>query len=326
MKRGLVIGKFLPIHQGHIALINFAASRCDELIVSMSAASTDVIDPTIRFDWLQQIFHHNARIKCFQIVDDFDDDTLPLDFRTKIWAAFIQKTYPRIDTIFSSEEYGEPFARHLNAEHIPFDQPRQRFPVSASAIRKDPFKYWQYIPPVVRPYFVKKLCFYGPESTGKTKMSEILAKRYDTGFVPEVARELITSNDFTADDIIRIGYAQVERVNEKLKSANKILFCDTDAITTQIYSEHYLHLIPEVLFRLEKEMKYDHYFLFDIDVAWVADEMRDLGERRREMFDVFRNGLEQRRIGYTLVRGDYLTRQQLIEAWIEEHYGLKPVN
>ncbi len=137
---------------------------------------------------------------------------------------------------------------------------------------------------------------------------------------------MITSNDFTQDDIIRIGYAQVDRINEKLKSANKILFCDTDAITTQIYSKHYLDAVPDVLFSLEKEMKYDHYFLFDIDVAWVADEMRDLGERRKEMFEVFRNGLEQRRIAYTLVQGDYPTRQQLIESWIEEHYELKPVN
>ncbi len=94
MKRGLVIGKFLPIHQGHIALINFAASQCDELIVSMSAASTDTINPAIRFEWLQQIFKDHPKIKCFQITDDFDDDTLPLEFRTKIWAAFIQKTYP----------------------------------------------------------------------------------------------------------------------------------------------------------------------------------------------------------------------------------------
>mgnify|MGYP003834889701 CR=1 FL=1 len=33
MKRGLVIGKFMLVHKGHIALINFAASQCDELIV-----------------------------------------------------------------------------------------------------------------------------------------------------------------------------------------------------------------------------------------------------------------------------------------------------
>lgn len=326
MKRGLVIGKFLPIHQGHIALIDFAASQCDELIVSMSAALTDTINPEIRLEWLQQIFHGRPNIKCFQITDDFDDDTLPLDFRTKIWAAFIQKTYPPIDVIFSSEEYGEPFARHLKAEHIQFDPPRKQFSVSASGIRSAPFKYWEFIPPEVRPYFVKKLCFFGPESTGKTVMAEILARRYNTVFVPEVARELITSNDFTEDDIVRIGYAQVERISEKLKTANKILFCDTDTITTQLYSKHYLDVIPEVLFVLEKEIKYDHYFLFDIDVAWVADDMRDLRDRRKEMFEVFRNGLEQRRIDYTLVQGDYQTRQQLIESWIEKHYELKPVN
>ncbi|MBI3481387.1 MAG: AAA family ATPase, partial [Bacteroidetes bacterium] len=46
---------------------------------------------------------------------------------------------------------------------------------------------------------MKLICFYGPESTGKSTMAKRLAEFYKTGFVPEVAREMITSNDFTMD-------------------------------------------------------------------------------------------------------------------------------
>src|SRR6478735_7445631 len=94
---------------------------------------------------------------------------------------------------------------------------------------------------------IKLICFYGPESTGKSTMAKHFATLYKTEFVPEVARELISSNDFTIDDIIRIGNAQTQRIKEKLKTANKFLFCDTDLITTQIYSKKYLVVIPEIL-------------------------------------------------------------------------------
>jgi HTH-type transcriptional regulator, transcriptional repressor of NAD biosynthesis genes len=323
MKRGLVIGKFLPIHLGHIALINFAATQCDELIVSISASASDSIDIQLRFSWLREIFKNNGRIKCFQVDDNFDNESLPLQARTKIWATFIRQKFPAIHIVVSSEEYGEPFARALEATHVAFDPERKQFPVSASLIRQNPFAYWEFIPAAVRPYFVKKLCFFGPESTGKSMMAEILAKKYETVFVPEVARELITSNEFTVEDIIKIGHAHAERLRVKTKSANKILFCDTDAITTQLYAQHYLHHVPGILFDLEQEVRYDHYFLFDIDVPWVADGLRDLGTVRNEMFAVFRDALEQRAIPYTLVRGDYEARQQLIEHWIEEHYSVK---
>ena len=167
MKRGLVIGKFLPIHLGHVALIEFAAAQCDELIVSMSYTPDDPIPSAQRFDWITSLFHDNPKIKPNLLVDNFDDESLELPERTKIWADVIRKTYPPIHLLFSSESYGDPFARNLNAAHIQFDPARKLFPVSASNIRSNPFSYWNFIPEVVRPFFVKKICFYGPGEHGQ---------------------------------------------------------------------------------------------------------------------------------------------------------------
>lgn len=314
MKCGLVIGKFMPVHQGHIAMIHFAMQHCDELIVSMSYTSTDPIPHSLRFDWLKKIFETNSKIKVEESLDDFDNESLPLNERTKIWALFIEKRFPKIDVIVCSEEYGAPFARHLSATSILFDLSREQIPVSATKIRTDPFVYWEYIPEVVRPYFVKKICFYGPESTGKSVMAKNMAEYYQTEFVPEVAREIVSSNDFTFDDIVRIAKAQNQRVIEKAKTANKLLFCDTDLITTQIYCRHYLKSIPPILFELEKEITYDQYFLFDIDVPWVGDHLRDLGEKRKEMFEVFKLELEKRLINYQLVAGDWPLRDAIIKT------------
>jgi len=313
MKRGLVIGKFMPVHRGHIPLIEFALAHCDELIVSMSYASSDPIPHTLRYGWLQSLFKENSKIKLEESLDNFDDENLPLDERTKLWATFIERRFPKIDVVVSSEEYGIPFARHLGAVSVSYDPMRNQVPISATKIRANPFLYWEFIPEIVRPYFVKLICFYGPESTGKSTMAKKMATHYQTEFVPEVAREIVSSNDFSLDDIVRIAKAQNERVKEKMKTANRFLFCDTDLITTQIYCRHYLKTVPSILHELEKEIKYDQYFLFDIDVPWVADGLRDLGNERTEMFYVFKEELEKRDIQYTLVKGNWPKRASIIE-------------
>lgn len=322
MTRALVIGKFMPIHNGHIALIEFAATQADEVIVSMSFTPNDPIDPDLRFAWIKEIFKNRKNVIPFIIKDDFDDDSLPLSTRTKAWAIAMRKAYPKIDVVVSSEAYGVTFADNLHAKHVSFDPDRNQVPVSASLIRAQPFRYWDFIPAVVRPYFVKKICFYGSESTGKSFMAQKMAHVYKTEFVPEVARELITSNEFTEADIIKIGYAQLDRISEKLKTANKILFCDTDTITTQIYSQHYLKIVPPVLYELEKQIQYDHYFLFDIDVPWVADHLRDLGNEREKMFLMFKEALDVQNIPYQLVSGDYQQREALIRERIDTMLSL----
>ena len=170
---------------------------------------------------------------------------------------------------------------------------------------------------------IKKVCFYGPESTGKSIMAKRMAELYKTEWVPEVAREIVTSNNFTIDDIIKIGHAQTERILEKTKTANKILFCDTDLITTQIYCRHYLKVVPPILFELEKKIKYDLYFLFEPDVPWIADGMRDIGdiEKRKEMFEVFKGELERRNINYILVKGNWEAREARIKSETDKWFA-----
>jgi HTH-type transcriptional regulator, transcriptional repressor of NAD biosynthesis genes len=313
VRRGLIIGKFMPLHFGHVALIRFATTQCDELIVSLTYKPNDPINGELRFDWIKEYFRHDLKIKPSISIDNFDDELLPLPERMRLWARFIKEKFGVVDVVFSSEEYGDVFAKELGINHVPFDVKRKLTPVSASNILHSPFEYWQFIPNVVRPYFVKKICLYGPESTGKSVMAESLANLYDTEFVPEVAKEIIKSNDFSADDIVQIAYAQTARVKEKLKTANKILFCDTDLITTEIYSSKYLGGVPDVVFELEKEIHYDLYFLFYIDVPWVSDGLRDLSNQREEMFRIFEGELTRRNVRFVRVKGNWLERREIIK-------------
>lgn len=317
MNKGLIFGKFMPVHQGHIALIEFAAARCNRLIVSMNCTPNDPIQPEQRMEWLRALFGHRKEIELVMIWDDFSDDSLPLWEATRLWSDFIRQRFPDIDGFFCSEPYGEPLSQHLGLPCIWFDPARKEVPVSATQIRQHPARFWDFIPEVVRPFFVKKICLYGPESVGKTTLSEQLAAHYQTVFVQEVARDLITSNDLTIDDYIQIGHAQTQAVLKAAQQANKLLICDTDLITTELYADHYLQEVPPVLYELEKQVTYDRYFLLNIDVPWVSDGLRDLGHRREEMYQRFKTALEMRGIAYVLVSGSWEQRWTTVTAEID---------
>ncbi|GAB2573346.1 AAA family ATPase [Spirosoma areae] len=308
MTTGLVFGKFMPVHTGHLALIEFARKQCDQLIVSMTVTPDDSIPPEIRLHWLTTLLAPYANIEVVAESNEFHDPTLPLWEATKLWAAFIRRRFPDVSVFFASEEYAIPLAYHSGLRYVAFDPARQQVPVSATLIRQQPARYWEFIPAIVRPYFVKKICLYGPESVGKTTIVRQLAADYKTVYVPEMARTLITSNDFTPADFIRIGQAQTEAVWQASQHANRVLFCDTDVITTQIYSNIYLHDIPPVLYELEQQIHYDAYLLLDIDLPWVADDLRDFGHKRPEMMARFRYELELRQLAYHFVSGSYQER------------------
>jgi HTH-type transcriptional regulator, transcriptional repressor of NAD biosynthesis genes len=321
MKKALVFGKYMPPHKGHLALIDFALSKCENVIVSMSFTPNDPISPTLRFDWLKAIFDNNPRVQVVQHLDDFNDENLPLFEATKLWADFINQEFPDIDAFFCSEDYGEPLSFHLKKPCIIFDKKRIEIPISASKIRQNPFQYWDYIPQEVKPYFLKRICLFGPESVGKTMLSAKLADYFKTIWVEEAARTILKSNDEIDEQrILEIGQKQTDLVNQKSLIANKILFCDTDLITTQIYARHYLGFIPPKLIELEKEVKYDLYFLLGIDSEWIYDPLRDLGNRRKEMFEVFKSELEKRQIPYILINGNWEERfekmVELISKWV----------
>ncbi len=161
------------------------------------------------------------------------------------------------------------------------------------------------------------ICLYGPESVGKTTLAHQLADQYQTIFVPEVARDLITSNDLTPGDYIRIGEAQTNAVKKAVSVADKLVICDTDLITTELYAQIYLDEVPPALYELEQEISYDRHFLLNVDVPWIADGLRDLGHRRQEIYRMFQEALIRRGINYVDVSGNWEERWDIVTREID---------
>lgn len=164
---------------------------------------------------------------------------------------------------------------------------------------------------------MQRVLIYGPESTGKSTLAQQLASHYQTEYVPEYARGYIEQRGkvFTYEDIPQIAIGQMEAEEAAARRANRVLFCDTDLITTTIYSRHYFGKCPHLVQRLADKRRYDLYLMMDIDLPWQADPQRDLPHRREEFRGIFCQELESRRIPFVTITGIGETRTQAaIEA------------
>jgi NadR type nicotinamide-nucleotide adenylyltransferase len=227
----------------------------------------------------------------------------------------------RFDALFTSEDYGGVTARWLGCRHVCVDRARSAVPVSGTAVRGDLWKHWDFLDPVVRARFVKTVCVYGPESTGKTTLCERLARHYGTVWQPEYARWWLGERHCEYEDMVPIAEGQLREREGYKRAANRVLFVDTDAVTTRIYSRHYYGRCPSRVEEIIRsaEGRNDFYLLADIDLPWVADTSRDLGEPavRRKMMRDFEAGLEEMGVPWARVTGTGEARVENAVAAVE---------
>jgi HTH-type transcriptional repressor of NAD biosynthesis genes len=330
-KYGLVLGKFMPPQNGHCFLIDSAAAQCQKLYVMICSTSTQEMPGRLRYEWLCEIYRNNRNIEIIHIdadVPQFPEEAESVDsFYLDYWVPIVYSRIKNLNVLFTSEFYGDEFAKYLNVKHVMLDQPRSTYAVSATDIRTDPFGHWEYIPRVVRHYYMKKVCIMGSESTGKSTMSKFLANHFNTkphgaGYVEEYGRtytEEVSTKDLTANDFDII--AAKHWLTMKNATPATILFIDTEAMTTKIFGEMYVpgfksELIEEII----EEQDYDLYLLLDIDVPWINDGTREFGdpEVRERHMERIQDELEAQGIDYTLISGTYKEREEQAILAVEE--------
>lgn len=159
---------------------------------------------------------------------------------------------------------------------------------------------------------VKKIAITGPESTGKSELSEKLAAHYHTVYVPEFARKYIDEleREYTREDILVIAQNQIQQEKEVAWHANEYLICDTELIVTKIWSMHlYKDCHPWILEKIHSN-RYDLFLLCDIDLPWQYDKQREHPHKRQFFFEWYRNELEQYRFPYKVISGSGEKRVQ----------------
>jgi HTH-type transcriptional repressor of NAD biosynthesis genes len=250
-----------------------------------------------------------------RLVDDIykDDDS-------KAWADYTIKLLGQApDIVFTSEAYGDPWARLMGSEHMLVDLERKHVPVSATEVRKNPLATWRFLGPDVRSYYAVRVALVGADSTGKTTLTQALAKHYRTTWAPEYGRMYtlgkVTSAEsekWDEDELLFIAEEQ-NRLEDRLAGySNKIFFCDTDALTTALWNEHLLGSWSKEIEDLFINREYAAYLLADVDIPYKQDNIRHGKEARLKMHKRFVELLEKYQKPYYVVSGT--EKQRLAEA------------
>lgn len=153
---------------------------------------------------------------------------------------------------------------------------------------------------------LKKIAITGPESTGKSSLSQQLADYYKDLWVPEFAREYIDKlgRPYVESDILTIAKKQVGLEAESIKKVKEFLFCDTELIVAKIWSEHkYGRCNTWIIDQIEKS-DFHLYLLCDIDLPWEPDPQREHPDLREYFFNKYLEELESHHFNYKIVSGN----------------------
>ena len=278
---GVILGKFMPPHEGHVALVRTASYLVDRLTIILSASDEDPISPSVRKGWMESLFPE-------AVVIVVNNGAEPLASDSPDWGPIIRGFHPEaIDRVIGSEDYIVNLAKALNAQHFILDPMWMAFPANSDEVREDPFSHWKSIPDYVRPYFQKRLTLVGPESTGKSYMADVLAAKFGGPYVPEYGRpyeKYRTPGDYRAEELHFIVDGHVAHRKTLSLKAGAILFEDTDPLLTAVWAEMLLgHSLPDLEARIELP---DHYLLLDANAPWEEDPLRYYGkqELRQKFF------------------------------------------
>jgi NadR type nicotinamide-nucleotide adenylyltransferase len=160
----------------------------------------------------------------------------------------------------------------------------------------------------------------GSESTGKTTLAGQLAEYYGIEFVPEFVRRYAAEKGAPLgfDDHGPIARGQVALEDEYRARARGLLVQDTDLLSTVVYCDHYFGRCPEWIEAAARARRPDLYLLCEIDLPWIADGVRDRGESREEMQQLFRDAVIASGVPFATITGIGEERRQRAVDAIDE--------
>lgn len=173
------------------------------------------------------------------------------------------------------------------------------------------------------PKTVINVAILGAESTGKTTLCRDLAVHFGCPCVPEYMRTYLQAKwdseqlTCTWDDLLPIAQGQIKLENKLAKQAAQMsdrdyLFCDTSLFELMVYANWYYGDCPEALTQAALAHHYDMILLTDVDIPWVADDLRDSPHQREDISAYFASQLTLHNKTFQRIGGDREERVQQV--------------
>lgn len=156
---------------------------------------------------------------------------------------------------------------------------------------------------------MKKVVVTGSESTGKTELARQLGDHFGAPVSVEFVREFAAQQgSISFSDHGPIARGQMAAEDAAIARATSLVILDTDLVSTVVYCEHYFGRSPEWITEEAKKRAGDLYLLMKPDIPWVADGIRDRGDRRDEMHALFAKKLSDFGLPFVEIGGDHSAR------------------
>ena len=178
---------------------------------------------------------------------------------------------------------------------------------------------------------LKKIVILGPESTGKSTLCTRLAEHYNTLWVPEYAREYLTTHGpgYTYESLLDIAKGQVALEEKYIKKATAgqpgtpkqhvtsnpqppTLFIDTEMYVMKVWCEFVYGKCHQWIIDRIVERSYDLFLLCNIDLPWMPDILREYPDEapRQQLFRMYHDILINQSVPWAVISGNYEQRLQ----------------
>jgi HTH-type transcriptional repressor of NAD biosynthesis genes len=321
-KNGLVIGKFMPFHNGHKSLIDFALLHCEKVYVLVDHLLKEKISVKKRKDWIKKTYKYNKNVIVNGFKEYMPQEEKESNLFWNIWDEKI-KDFCNPDVLFASEKYGIKLSKVLGCEFIPFDINRNVFfDISATKIRNNIVDNFDYLPNEVKKDYVLKYVLIGPESTYKSSIGkEITENNIDRiSYIPEYAEKYIKDLEIKKimkKDLEIFFYTQKAYIKLMIKTKIKQnILIDSDYLTTYVYYKLLFKKVPK---KYEKELNKNTlgktYLLFRNDNEYINDSHRIISEEecfRNEWFNECEKIKKKLGLKYHIIEGSYEEKKEKV--------------
>lgn len=355
MKIGICFGGYCPLHQGHLDLIMRAKKENDLTFVFVCGHDGEERGakeglPLLKRYRIIKNFLEDELLK----VDYINDTEIGLDqsmspHNWDIWTAEVQRKINKyvVHPVEATWYVAERFYKERLTTNCAFECKiellnRTLNPISGTACRENPIKYWRNITAPFRAYFSHNILIAGTASEGKTTLTRDIGKYYGIPYSYEKGRDMChlkTDPEFTVKDFIYNIYEQ-HKYNEELIASPQnpgVFISDTDNMVTLMYGYYYAHrdgfaLTEEdydVLYQMtkayRKTTKWDKIFLIKPRPKNIVDD----GERympdgdyeiRKEFFEFLKNLYDEFDYEYEILEGNYYENYMTVRRYIDELY------
>ena len=319
MKVGITFGGYCPMHQGHLDLIMRAKKENDICYVVVcgydNEPRADEIGLTLnrRFSLVKQMFKDDEQIRVLKVNDtELGIDESMSESNWDIWLDCVERQmnmnieWGYLDYEFTwyvgEKSYVEALEKRIYDEDLYNNVccidnvvyvDREENPVSATAIRENPIKYWNKIAWPFRQYFSTNILITGTASEGKSTLTRDIATYFGIPYSEEYGRTYMEfygkdDTDLTVTDFQQFLIEQRRDTQKKIESSGNcgIVISDTDNMVTLMYAQAYVEdpnidlteedykTLEQLAWNIKRGIQWDKIFLLPPKNKFVDDGCR----------------------------------------------------